>query len=139
MYFCVNEFEVGVNDRIFSGNEQQKVYYTSQSWQSRNHLFLHRISIFPALGFNFDFFHICRYIANILSVHLSKISPAPHPPLSNFWLRDCRALSLLSDLSAYTVGLMTLKTAKTASTAIDLLILECLMVQDFLSPYNNQQ
>ena len=26
--FCVNEFEVGVNDSIFSGNEQQKVYYT---------------------------------------------------------------------------------------------------------------
>ena len=26
MYFCVNEFVVGVNDSIFSGNEQQKVY-----------------------------------------------------------------------------------------------------------------
>ena len=26
IYFCVNEFEVGVNDSIFSGNEQQKVY-----------------------------------------------------------------------------------------------------------------
>ena len=26
MYFCVNEFEVGVNDSTFSGNEQQKVY-----------------------------------------------------------------------------------------------------------------
>ena len=25
MYFSVNEFEVGANDRIFSGNEQQKV------------------------------------------------------------------------------------------------------------------
>ena len=25
MYFCVNEFEVGVNDSIFSGDEQQKV------------------------------------------------------------------------------------------------------------------
>ena len=25
MYFCVNKIEVGVNDRIFSGNEQQKV------------------------------------------------------------------------------------------------------------------
>ena len=24
MYFRVNEFEVGVNDNIFSGNEQQK-------------------------------------------------------------------------------------------------------------------
>ena len=24
MYFCANEFEVGVNDSIFSGNEQQK-------------------------------------------------------------------------------------------------------------------
>ena len=23
--FCVNEFEVGINDSIFSGNEQQKV------------------------------------------------------------------------------------------------------------------
>ena len=27
MYFRVNEFEVDVNDSIFSGNEQQKVYY----------------------------------------------------------------------------------------------------------------
>ena len=26
MYFCVNEFEVGVNDSILPGNEQQKVY-----------------------------------------------------------------------------------------------------------------
>ena len=26
MYFSVNEFEVGVNDSIFSGNEQQNVY-----------------------------------------------------------------------------------------------------------------
>ena len=26
MHFCVNEFEVGVNDGIFSGIEQQKVY-----------------------------------------------------------------------------------------------------------------
>ena len=25
MYFCVNEFEIDVNDSIFSGNEQQKV------------------------------------------------------------------------------------------------------------------
>ena len=28
-YFCVNEFEVDVNDSIFSGNEQQKVYFLS--------------------------------------------------------------------------------------------------------------
>ena len=26
MYFCFSEFELGVNDSIFSGNEQQKVY-----------------------------------------------------------------------------------------------------------------
>ena len=26
IYFCVNEFEVGVNDSKFFGNEQQKVY-----------------------------------------------------------------------------------------------------------------
>ena len=26
MYFCVNEFKVGVNDNIFSGSDQQKVY-----------------------------------------------------------------------------------------------------------------
>ena len=26
MYFCANEFEAGVNDSIFPGNEQQKVY-----------------------------------------------------------------------------------------------------------------
>ena len=25
MYFCINEFEVGINDSIVSGNEQQKV------------------------------------------------------------------------------------------------------------------
>ena len=31
MYFCVNEFEVGVNDSVFSGNEQQKVYYYCNS------------------------------------------------------------------------------------------------------------
>ena len=31
MYFCVNEFEVGINGTcsIFSGNEQQKVYYNN--------------------------------------------------------------------------------------------------------------
>ena len=28
MYFRVNEFEVGVNDSIFSGNKQQKVYHS---------------------------------------------------------------------------------------------------------------
>ena len=26
MHFCVNEFDVDVNDSIFSGNEQQKMY-----------------------------------------------------------------------------------------------------------------
>ena len=26
MYFCINEFEVDINDSIFSVNEQQKVY-----------------------------------------------------------------------------------------------------------------
>ena len=26
IYFCVNQFDVGVNDSIFSGNERQKVY-----------------------------------------------------------------------------------------------------------------
>ena len=26
MYFCVKEFEVGINDSIFSGDEQQNVY-----------------------------------------------------------------------------------------------------------------
>ena len=26
MYYCINEFEVGLNDKIFSGNEHQKVY-----------------------------------------------------------------------------------------------------------------
>ena len=26
MYFCVNKSEVGVNDSIFSGDEQQNVY-----------------------------------------------------------------------------------------------------------------
>ena len=31
MYFCVNEFEVGVNDSIFSGNEQQKVYFAAEA------------------------------------------------------------------------------------------------------------
>ena len=32
MYFCVNEFQVGVNDSIFSGNEQQKVYVEDLSY-----------------------------------------------------------------------------------------------------------
>ena len=27
MYFCVNEFEIGANNSIFSGNEQQMVYF----------------------------------------------------------------------------------------------------------------
>ena len=26
MYFCINEFEVGINNCIFSSNKQQKVY-----------------------------------------------------------------------------------------------------------------
>ena len=26
MYFCVDKFEVSINDGIFSGNEQQKVH-----------------------------------------------------------------------------------------------------------------
>ena len=34
MYFCVSEFEVGVNDSIFSGNEQQKVYYSCANFSS---------------------------------------------------------------------------------------------------------
>ena len=29
MYFCFNEFEVGVNASIFFGNEQQKVYLSN--------------------------------------------------------------------------------------------------------------
>ena len=28
IYFCINDFEVKINDSIFSGNEQQKVYDT---------------------------------------------------------------------------------------------------------------
>ena len=31
MYFYVNEFEVGVNDCTFSGNEQQNVYFLSNN------------------------------------------------------------------------------------------------------------
>ena len=31
MYFCVNEFDIGVNDSIFSGDEQQKVYFNAFS------------------------------------------------------------------------------------------------------------
>ena len=30
MYFCVDEFELGVNDSIFSGNEHQKVYMNAE-------------------------------------------------------------------------------------------------------------
>ena len=30
MYFCVNEFEVGVIDSIISGNKQQKVHLSIQ-------------------------------------------------------------------------------------------------------------
>ena len=33
MYFCVNEFEFGIN-KIFSANEQQKVYYAIKVWCS---------------------------------------------------------------------------------------------------------
>ena len=35
MYFCVNEFEVGVNDSIFSGNEQQKVKWRCIGFRSK--------------------------------------------------------------------------------------------------------
>ena len=31
MYFCVNELEVGVNDSLFPGNEQQNVYKMEDS------------------------------------------------------------------------------------------------------------
>ena len=34
MYFCVNEFEIGVNDSIFSGNEQRKVEYYDIIWSN---------------------------------------------------------------------------------------------------------
>ena len=33
-YFYVNELEVGVNDSIFSGNEQQKVQYPWHAWEN---------------------------------------------------------------------------------------------------------
>ena len=35
MYFCINEFEVGVNDSTFSGNEQQKVHFPSKDWKNQ--------------------------------------------------------------------------------------------------------
>ena len=34
MHFRVYEFEVGVNDSILSGNEQQKVYYNNKNHQN---------------------------------------------------------------------------------------------------------
>ena len=34
MYFFANDFEFGANDRIFSGNEQQKVYLMSEEVKS---------------------------------------------------------------------------------------------------------
>ena len=32
MYFWVNEFEVGINESVFSDNEQQKVYFKAIIW-----------------------------------------------------------------------------------------------------------
>ena len=35
MYCCVNEFEVGVNDSIFSDDEQEKVYFTGRPFHGK--------------------------------------------------------------------------------------------------------
>ena len=40
IYFCVSEFEVGANDSIISGNEQQTVYFTP----ANAYLFLVRLT-----------------------------------------------------------------------------------------------
>ena len=41
MYFGVNEFEVGVNDGIFSGNEMQKEYvFIMFTWSSMSYFLL---------------------------------------------------------------------------------------------------
>ena len=47
MYFCINEFEFGVNDSIFSGNEQQKVYLLTSL--VRSVLVKYRTSVFAIL------------------------------------------------------------------------------------------
>ena len=36
MYFCVNEFEVGVNESIIFGNEQQKMYFAIISFSCKH-------------------------------------------------------------------------------------------------------
>ena len=38
--FFVNEFEVGVNDSVFSGSEQQKVEFTCRRLQTGNRKFV---------------------------------------------------------------------------------------------------
>ena len=40
MYFRVNEFEVDVNDSIFSGNEQQKMYKVEQTEMVNQRLYI---------------------------------------------------------------------------------------------------
>ena len=60
MYFCVNEFDVGINDNIFSGNEQQKVYYIKN---------LKCVQLLPSVNIGI-FFHylgkLCQYLDRTL-------------------------------------------------------------------------
>ena len=51
MYFWVNKFEVGVNDSIFSGNEQQKVYMRGDKGEKFSHSLCRYIYIY------------CRYLS----------------------------------------------------------------------------
>ena len=66
MCFCINEFEVGINNSIFSGNEQQKVYfYESHCSLTKKD----QKSYFKFLGFLW-FESLYRYILKILSLVL---------------------------------------------------------------------
>ena len=55
MYFRFNEFEVGVNDSIFSGNEQQKVYskYVAHRQQNVSKFVLKCSKVVLDRGFTF--------------------------------------------------------------------------------------
>ena len=64
MYFCVNEFEVGVIYSISSGNEQQKVYFAWHHHRDEWLYFETLVSFFPCLTTNFTLFQRRKWQSN---------------------------------------------------------------------------
>ena len=75
MYCCVNEFEVGVNDGIFSGNELQEVYVvtgiltgydSAREWYGRWYMESYQIWSFHFTNENETFLHL-KYLIHMSS------------------------------------------------------------------------